>query len=167
MRFRTAGHLFLSAWLAFAVTGCSSYQRDQKRAAALEAAGKYAEALDIRERVVAKVPASDVRTLSVAYAELGECLIKLQQYPEALSAFNKALALDETNRDARENLAELMLLGGAAEQAMPHLDRLLNEQPNNAGALAVRGSAYALLNQSKMAEADYRRSIALDAQHPE
>lgn len=102
----------------------SSVPRDADYAAADEAfkAGKYAVAIPLLEKVVARDPKN-----ADAWNRLGFSNRKLGKYPVALADYEKALSIDPDHLGANEYLGELYLETGdmpKAEERLAKLDRL-------------------------------------------
>lgn len=105
-------------------TTTSSAPRDADYAAAEQAvkAGKYAAAIPLLEKVVAR----DAKNAD-AWNNLGFSNRKLGKFSEALADYEKALAIDPDHLGANEYLGELYLETGdmpKAEERLAKLDRL-------------------------------------------
>jgi WD40 repeat protein/tetratricopeptide (TPR) repeat protein len=61
----------------------------------------------------------------------------------------------------------LLTYEGRGAAALPHLDAILQHQPDDAGALVQRGRAYRLQKNDALAVADYNRVIALQEERGE
>lgn len=102
----------------------SSVPRDADYAAAEQAfkAGKYAAAVPLLEKVVARDPKN-----ADAWNRLGFSNRKLGKYPAALADYEKALSINPDHLGANEYLGELYLETGdmpKAEERLAKLDQL-------------------------------------------
>ena len=102
----------------------SSAPRDADYGAAEEAfkAGKYAAAIPLLEKVVARDPKN-----ADAWNRLGFSNRKLGKYPAALADYEKALSINPDHLGANEYLGELYLETGdmpKAEERLAKLDQL-------------------------------------------
>lgn len=66
--------------------------------------------------------------------------MKLHRFKEAFEHYQKAVDADSSNPDARLHLAELLVMGGLPQQALVHVEFVLDRQPENAAALSLLGS---------------------------
>jgi DNA-binding winged helix-turn-helix (wHTH) protein/TolB-like protein len=84
-----------------------------------------------------------------------------EQYEKAKSAFERALALEPSQMEARTFLANLLVDTGEVEKAVPLLREAQKDNPNNAAVHWELGYAYrfaGMLNQS-VAECEHARQI--------
>ncbi|MFH1279160.1 MAG: tetratricopeptide repeat protein [Candidatus Eisenbacteria bacterium] len=79
----------------------------------------------------------------------------------AIAAFREALAADEAYDTARNHLAEILVVLHAEEQAIPHLDRLVRDDPANGAAWYYLGIARERLGDGAGSRAAYREVIRL------
>ncbi len=70
-----------------------------------------------------------------AYINRGDVLLRLNRPEEALSVYERALAIDPANADLYYNLGVVHLDRGRQRQALSHLDRALELDPDHAQAL--------------------------------
>jgi tetratricopeptide (TPR) repeat protein len=97
------------------------------------------------------VPA--LNNIGVMYSRQG-------QDQKALIAFERAGKLGKFSKTPRYNLARLYLTYGLAESALPVLQSLLNESPNDVDLLNSVGSSYFLLS-------DYQRAMSYFSKIPQ
>ncbi|MEY4689499.1 MAG: repeat-containing protein YrrB [Verrucomicrobiota bacterium] len=72
---------------------------------------------------------------------LGNVLLELDEAPAALESWRQALAIDADFIEARRATALVLLHSGRATEALPHLERLVRAQPNNAEFRAALAEA--------------------------
>jgi predicted Zn-dependent protease len=130
MTFRQIALTFLVVgWIAPALAAGSSSSSttskqatpssDYDRAVSAVDSGKFAGALTLLNKVVAKDPRN-----ADAWNYIGFSRRNLKQYDEALAAYDRALAIDPNHRGANEYLGELFLMTGNLAKAKEQLDRL-------------------------------------------
>lgn len=109
--------------------------------------------------------------VSARWADLGVAFSAAGDVAAAIEATRPALALDPRNRTARVNLVRYLLQRpgdpAALAEAEAHLALLLDEQPADADALALRGVVRANAGDLDGAERDFRQALAVDAAQPE
>jgi tetratricopeptide (TPR) repeat protein len=95
------------------------------------------------------------------HGNLGNLLSNLGRLGDAEKAYRQALALDNDFRPARLGLARLLNEAGIHDAAEREADTLLDENPDDAEALAALGVA--LVGQSRYAEAEdaYRKALEI------
>ena len=95
------------------------------------------------------------------HGNLGNLLSNLGRLRDAEKAYRQALALDKSFRPARLGLARLLNEAGIHDAAEREADTLLDENPDDAEALAALGVA--LVGQSRYAEAEdaYRKALEI------
>ena len=84
---------------------------------------------------------------------------------DARRHFSRALELDPGHYNARSNLAVLALQDNRSEEALEILRELVEYYPDRADAHNDLGVAAASLNDTPMAEASYRRALAINPGH--
>ncbi len=160
-------------------------------AAAREAAGDFAGALDIYRMLVARDPEDlearyragtalmrkgeleEAVTLlrqvvfsqpdhRAARANLGNAFLLLGRDENAREAFQAVLELDPDNRNALYGLATILNRLGKHAEAAPHARRLLKAMPESAAALTLDADAQGPLGNVAGAIAQYRHALRLD-----
>ena len=81
------------------------------------------------------------------YFEVAEALRATGGYADAVSYFRDGLAIDPKNRPGRLALAETLALAGQHNEAIPLLDALLREDPNDLATWKARADAYRRLQR--------------------
>lgn len=121
--------------------------------------GVWSDSLTLWTDAAAKSPGN-------AAAQEGLCfaLYEARRFPEALSACERALALDASRVDARVNRATTLLVLGRASEAISEFDTALAMRPGDAGALVNRGLTCMTLGRTEEAIRSYRRAISV---HPD
>ena len=84
----------------------------------------------------------------------GRLLFDQDRLEEATAELNEAVALDPTNREAAQALADALWYSGAYEQALEAFSRCLRIDPLSSGALNGRGQLLADLGHSHEALTD-------------
>ncbi len=84
-----------------------------------------------------------------------------EEFAVARGHFERAVALDDGNADARFNLAVTYLALEELDLALPLLERLSVELPENAAVWRELGRIYALRSRIQESEAAYERAEAL------
>lgn len=81
---------------------------------------------------------------------------------EAETTFQKVLACDGRNLDARLGLAHVLSLSGRGSEAIVRIEALLSEQPRNARALLLLSRVHLAEGDPREARAAFRRARELD-----
>ena len=96
---------------------------------------------------------------------LGAMSLDKQEVEEATAAFSQALTLDPHNRQARIELAGILLRLGKGAEAVPHFEEVLQANPDDPEMLYKLGLAH--MQQGKLREAGRQMRSALDLRsHP-
>ncbi|MCI4349682.1 MAG: tetratricopeptide repeat protein, partial [Thermoplasmata archaeon] len=77
-----------------------------------------------------------------AYFEIAEALRAQGTYADAVTYYGEGLKLDPKSRGGRLGLAETYEVGGRFTDALPLVDQLLHEEPNDLRAWKVRADAH-------------------------
>jgi tetratricopeptide (TPR) repeat protein len=83
------------------------------------------------------------------------------RFPEAKSLLERALAINPDYVRAVERLGHVLVAMGEPEAALPHLQRVVNEFPNDENLVAL-GTAYLHLGRPDDATAIFRRALQLN-----
>jgi protein O-mannosyl-transferase len=160
------------AWCIAVVAAELARGSGRRRAASLALVGVllcwYAAASLARERVWAsslELWTDEVRTSpDSAAAQEGLCfaLYGARRMSEALSACDRALALDPTRADARINRANVLLALGRPSEALSELDIAIGLRFDSAAAHTARGLACMALGRAGDGLAAYRQALAID-----
>ena len=97
-----------------------------------------------------------------AWANLGLTYMKMNKTPQAVASFEKAVAADASNVDARMNIAAVYLQFLHYQAALEQYDVVLKFSPNSVEALIGRGSCQEGLHQPKEAIASWEKALKLD-----
>jgi tetratricopeptide (TPR) repeat protein len=98
---------------------------------------------------------------------LGFMYWKVRRYPDAEAELEQAVTLDSQFEQAKYYLADACLMNQQPEKALPILEALIKEQPQNARALADLGKAFERLNRSTDAAHCYLEALKIDPHQPE
>lgn len=94
---------------------------------------------------------------------LGLAALNTRDYPTALQALHRALALQEDSAEARYAFAWALQKRGYTEDAVHELGKLVEQHPNEARAHLLLGSLYAeKLHQPKLAREQFMQTLDLD-----
>jgi tetratricopeptide (TPR) repeat protein len=124
--------------------------------------GKYDEAVATMEQAVAQDQTHDV-----IYASLAEAYAAAKKYPEAETAYNKAIEIAPATSKSvggyHNSLAQALLKQGKTEPAMAEYDKAAQLDPANAGMYFFNEGAV-LTNQGKVDDANlaFDKAIAAD-----
>ena len=140
--------------LFLATTGCNRANAPIEKAALLQQQGEPAKALVIYQEQLTKARPDDRLTQARILVSIGECLSQLSRVPEAYSAYQQAIELDPSNKQAHYRLGEVYLQAGEVERANEEANFLLKNSGSTADAFTILGAA---------AEAAGKEAIARDA----
>ena len=136
---------------------------DRRDAAALHLTGLLALQAGRNDAAVGALTAAIQVTDQVPdlHAALAEAHSRLGQVDEAITHYQRALALDPSYLDARYNYGNLLLNLRRYDEALGHYDRALALAPQFAEAFNNRGSALLELGRPGEALADFERALAI------
>jgi len=132
------------------------------QAAAQKKEGKWDDAVATLEQAAAQDQTHDV-----IYGSLADAYLGAKKYPEAETAFNKAIELAPPDSKSiggyHNSLAQALLKQGKTEQAMTEYDKAAQLDPANSGMYFFNEGAV-LTNQGKADEANraFDKAIAAD-----
>lgn len=86
---------------------------------------------------------------SIAWYNLGHCLVRLNRNPDALAAFRSAVRLRPDSADAHTNVGKLLLRFGRRDEAVKHLRLATELAPNDAVAKNLLSEATAEQRQGR------------------
>jgi Flp pilus assembly protein TadD len=125
-----------------------------------------APAIQSSEPVQAATPAAAARTYTRGeFLELGREGAKAYEKGDlkrAQEIFEQLVAADPNSPEARAALGAVLVRRGQNDDALVHLDRALQLNPEEVSAYVNRGEAYLKLGRKREAEADLKKVIALD-----
>jgi tetratricopeptide (TPR) repeat protein len=122
------------------------------------------EAGDVAQSIQAfkDAAAADPTFYDASYG-LGLAALNARDYPTALAALHRALALQEDSVEAHYAFAWALQKRGYSEDAVHELGKLLEQHPNEARAHLLLGSLYAeKLGQPKLAREQFTQTLELD-----
>ena len=152
----------LSLLLLVLIAGCSARKQDFLQAEKLQREGKTEAALSSYLKLFAQVPERQKAAGSLLELRIAECLWKLGRNREAYTTLQRAVEEYPANTPAHLRLAELLLSGGAPEDAREHAAVVLSRDPQNIEALSIQGSASASSGDLAGASEIFRRILAMD-----
>ena len=127
----------------------------------LLARGADQEVLELCRRGISQHP-EDVRTSKLHFAR-GYVYMQRNQYPEARTAFERALALDSSSATAWNNLGHVQLSLGEEAAAQRALESAIAADSTLADAHYNLGSLFLQKGQLGRAQQAYRAAIAADS----
>ena len=116
------------------------------------------------ERKARRMIAADPRRPEGHFA-LGVACAEQERYPEALEAFLAAHALDADYVPTLIDIGQAYVQLGQPEQAIPWLERALNQDSESLAALYQMGQAYRQLDRLEEAADWWRRVLQVDPDH--
>lgn len=131
-------------------------------AMAIMALGNYKEGAARLEELANAPDAGGIEDRAIYLAQAGNAWLTAEYPDAALVAFDNAVKLAPDNADIRIDRAATYLVLGQSNQAVEDLNFALDQRPNNAEALRMRGRAWLDLENFDNAEADMTRSLVLD-----
>jgi tetratricopeptide (TPR) repeat protein len=140
--------------------GCSTNLLN--KAQQYELAGKNASALITYRQILGRTPASEARLRSDVLMRMGECLYKMNRYPEAFDSFEKAVDADSQNSLAHLRMGEMLLAAGSPDRAREQAMAVLGKSANNNEALSLLGASWAAADHPMMAKAVYEQVLRSD-----
>ena len=144
------------------IAGCSARKQDLLQVEKLQRDGQTEAALSGYLRIYAQVPQKQRAAASLIELRIAECLWKLGRNREAYTTLQRAVEEYPANTTAHLRLAELLLSGGAPEEAKEHAAIVLWREPQNIEALSIQGSASASSGDLAGASEIFRRILAMD-----
>ena len=112
----------------------------------LEKTGQYRQAAEVYQALV-----SDYVEDSNVFMAYGNALLLSNQTGAAIEQFEKVVTLDDTNLEAKNNLAAAYLRKGEAERSREFVKEVLAVQPDNVPALINLGLYYQRKNKMELA----------------
>jgi tetratricopeptide (TPR) repeat protein len=122
--------------------------------------GRFAEAAQSYRAVIA---ADSVN--AVAWRGLANALHRLERYPEALQALDRAFAIRPADVAVRFNRGLTLSELGRFEEAVAELEATVRLRPDFAPGWTELGAARALRGRDAEARSDWNRAIALDSNY--
>lgn len=143
-----------------ALGGCSG--KEERIAKHLDRAQTYFAGGDYEKaRVEFKnVLQMDAKNIDALFGQ-AQAHEKLEKWREAAGLYQQVSDLDETRVDAKERLARLMFMGGAADEASKLADEVLNVKADSVVALTVKGGALAQKGEFDQAAAAVSKALSV------
>ena len=107
------------------------------------------------------------KKFSLKHYELAELYLSYNRTEEALFEYNKAIALDEKNLEARIKIAKVYAKKKFLSKAFDELKRLKNEHPGYTPARIHLGILYYGCGKILEAQAEWQKVLAREPGHPE
>jgi superkiller protein 3 len=124
--------------------------------------GNWEDALHEMQAAVVCSPDS-----AVMHFNLAAVYTHLKHVPEAITEYEKALAIDPNYFDANFTYGRLLLIEGHADAALPKLSRAAKVNPKSAEAHMSLSTAYEKLGQTANASVERAKAAQLKSQQPE
>lgn len=115
------------------------------------------DAISYNESLLAENP-NDAK----AHAKIGQALLPLGRYQEALKHLNAANRLDPTNDKVHYDLGTLLTAFGQLENAEREFKEAIRLNPNDYQAHGNLGAVYARMNESEKAERELSEAVRLN-----
>ena len=171
-RAATAIVIVITLLIALSVSGCSG--KEERIAKHLERAKTFYSDADYEK---ARVEFKNVLQMNPKNIDaiVGQAKVyeKLEKWRESAGLFQRAIDLDKTRNDAKENLARIYFLAGGYEKALKIINEVLKTNPTSIVALTVKGallaqkgelsSAMTLVDAALSSSPDYVDAIMLKA----
>lgn len=135
---------------------------DYQRANQLARVGRYAEAAEAYQRVLAEQPG-----FVNAWLNLGSCRWQLGQADEAITCYRAALTIDPNSALALTNLAKALRTQGRVSEALTHYLAALKLKPEDVSLLNELGLTFYEDGRLDRAGAMFQRAIELDPNNAE
>ena len=154
--------IVIGVFVAGVFTGCSRDPNVRKQKF-LESGNRYRDKGKLREAAIqyANALQMDPR-FAEAHYQLGEVYLKLKEYNQAYAELSRTVDLTPDNYQAQGDLANLLIAGGQAKQAQPHLDVLRAKQPNSPETFLAWSNFYAAQGNLGAALQEMQKGIAAD-----
>lgn len=98
-------------------------------------------------------------TMGLIYLEIGRGNL-------AKSAFDRVLSMDSSHQQARLYLAQICMAGGDFAEALPHLEKLIEQQPQSSSLYSLMAHCYLESNDPVNARKFLQKSLELDPRDP-
>ena len=142
--------------------GTSDEQVASHRAKAKE----YMEAKQWSEAKIELVNVTNARPEDAeAHYMLGEVLFNLDEYRDGLFQYKEAVRLDGSKAEWRMRLAQVMFAFRLYDDAMQHVDVVLEADPKNVDALLLRAASHSIKGEVDPMLADIDAALAVDPKH--
>jgi tetratricopeptide (TPR) repeat protein len=129
---------------------------------ALLMAGDFAQARKHYERYVQKHPADPD-----GLVRLGNVFFKQNSWPQAITSYRQAVALDETNEQALYNLGLALSHNGNTLEALEVLNRLVEINDRHYRALTTIGSLHFTRKDFGLSQSFYQYALKIEPAYPE
>ena len=120
-------------------------------------AGRRAEGLQVLKEAVALAHGDPH-----VHFEVAEALRSTGAYADAIGYYQQGLGIDAKSRPGRLALAETLALAGQLNDAVPVIDGLLREDPNDLGAWKARADTYRRLQRASDLQYSLKAILLLD-----
>ncbi len=159
-RFLLSRFLFLIVW-SFLLLACTNGEMQKQahfdRGLEYLRDGKLTEA-EQEFRNALKID----NNFTIARYKLGQLYLDTGEYGKAFEEFKKVSELDQDNYDAHLKTAEFYLLQNKLKESREFVNRIIEQYPSHAGALAVLSNIELKSGNNHRAELAVEKAIALD-----
>ena len=129
-----------------------------KQARDAEQANNWDQAIQIMQQAT-----QQDQTHDLLFGYLGDAYLGAKKYPEAIDAYNKAIALDPNKAGWHNNLAQAYAKSNQADKAVEEYDKAATLEPANAATYYFNeGAVLTNLGKTDLANAAFDKSIAAD-----
>jgi tetratricopeptide (TPR) repeat protein len=140
--------------------------------------GHYEDAKKIFDKANERVKARTVtnegiqdkhinKKFALKHLEMADLYLTYNRYDEALFEYNKVVALDNENLDARIKVAKVYAKKGFTSKAFDELKQLKNEYPDHIPARVSLGVLYYGTGKILEAQSEWERILAKEPSHSE
>jgi len=148
------------------VAGCSS--RAERAQSYYEHGMSYLEKKDF---VKARIELRNALQLKADMLPAWQALAQIEEHDSnwqgLAGSLRRVAELDPKNIEARVRLARLMLLGGAADEALKIANAAAEIDPKNAAVLVVKAAVLLRLKDTEGATREAQKALAIDSSNPD
>jgi arylsulfatase A-like enzyme/cytochrome c-type biogenesis protein CcmH/NrfG len=126
----------------------------------LESSLKYREAVTLLENLIAEAPDT-----SVAYRQLGQCYMSLQEYKKAVPVLRKAAEMRPDWTKEHLQLGVALLATGDPAGAVPELEIVIAKSPREVEARVLLANAYAKTGRTREAVTECEVVLESNPEH--
>jgi len=126
----------------------------------LESNLRYREAITLLEKLIVEAPDT-----SVAYRQLGQCYMSLQEYKKAVPVLRKAAEMRPDWMKEHLQLAVALLASGDPAGAAPELETFIAKSPHENEARVLLANAYAKTGRTREAVTECEVVLESDPEH--
>nr|MDQ3819409.1 tetratricopeptide repeat protein [Acidobacteriota bacterium] len=96
------------------------------------------------------------------YINLASVALAEKKVDEAISLYERALAIDSVNFNALNGLVQIYNSQNRLDLAQSRVDQAISQQPNNASLHYLKGEVFDISKDAQLAESEFRRALEID-----